>query len=263
MYRVVGLIPAYNAEKTIERVIRRIPPNTLDALIVLNDGSCDRTPVILKEIVSSQRKLGSIPAIHLVHHEKNQGYTAAQKRLYAEALKVGAKHCVIFHADEAHAPEEIPSLLKPLENPEIDIVYGSRILGIQRDFRIIPGFHTLWRASRGPMPAYKYVANRILTHLMNRCVGSRYSTFHCGFRACKTNILEKMNLDGFKSTTLFDTEFLVVAHRLNLKVCEIPVSTYYSPDAGSSVNLIKYGLENLKYMADLLRKKRPNAKMSS
>lgn len=233
----VALIPAYNAGKTIEKVIRRIPEGAVDEVIVLNDGSRDDTLSVLRRISN----------IAVLSHEKNRGYGSAQVTLYQAALEREADHIVILHSDGGHDPEEIPKMLAPLREG-YDVVVGSRTRGIRMHAEPLLGSRFLGAAFNGPMPAYKFLGNVGLTFLINTAFGTGYYSFHSGYRACRGELLEKIPFEQFARNYLFDMEFLLECHRHGVSIKEVPVGTCYDKDAGSSASSIKYGLGVLRFV---------------
>ena len=240
--KTVALIPAYNASKTITGIVDRIPREFIDEIIVVDDGSIDDTYERLKEL----------EGITLIKHEENLGYGAAQLSLYKAALTVNADYTVILHADGGHYPEEIPVMLAPLMGQEpADVVVGSRTRGIMNGAKPLMRSKLLGAAFRGSMPAYKFIANIILTAFQNICYGTRYRSFHSGFRACRRDALLKIDLEKLTSWYLFDTQFLLEVHNNGLRIVEVPVGTFYDEDAGSSAPVLRYGVRivlfSLKY----------------
>jgi len=174
--RVVVVLPAYNAERTLERTCREIPRDVVDEMILVDDASHDRT-------VELARLLG-IPAI--VHRE-NRGYGANQKTCYQAALDRGADIVVMLHPDYQYPPKIIPAMVALLRSGMFDVVIGSRVL--------VRG------ALKGGMPLYKYIGNRVLTLVENLILGRKLSEYHTGFRAFTRRVLETLpileNSDGF------------------------------------------------------------------
>src|SRR3989338_4828933 len=164
--KTVALIPAYNAGKTIEQVVKRIPKDAINQIIIVNDGSKDNTADVLSNLKKEYKNL------KILIHEKNMGYGAAQKTLYKESLKTNADYIIILHADKQHYPEEIPSLITPLIEKKADVIMGSRTLMIKK------------LKDRQGMPLYKYIGSKFLTFLENIKFGTKLSTFHSGYRAC-------------------------------------------------------------------------------
>ncbi len=220
--KVIVVMPAYNAAKTLEKTYRDIPKKIVDHIILVDDVSHDKTVEVAK-------KLG----IKVVVHLQNKGYGGNQKTCYLEALKSGADIIVMLHPDYQYDSRLIPELIKPIEEKHADMVLGSRMLGEG--------------ALNGGMPLYKYIANRILTFIENLTFGKHYSELHTGFRAYSRTFLQKipflLNSDNF----VFDSEVIAQAEAFRFKITEIPVPTRYFNDA-SSVNFknsLIYGFSTL------------------
>lgn len=236
--KTVVLIPAYNAGKTITRVIERIPNNVADEIIVVNDGSVDDTQAVLERI----------PSVRIITHPENRGYGATQITLYAAALKSGADFIAIMHADGGHFPEELPLILAPLRDGSADVVAGSRTVGLLREAKPLCGSRTLGAMFRGAMPPHTFAANLALTWLANLAFRTNYNSFHCGFRAYTKEALARIPFATLTQGYLFDTASLMESHVLGLRISEVSISTHYDKDAGSNVNSIRYGLEILLFI---------------
>ena len=232
----VALIPAYNAERTLAEIVERIPRNLVDKIIIVDDGSRDGTYDLMRRL----------PGVEALRHPRNQGYGAAQSTLYAAALASGARYSVILHADGGHRPEEIPLMLGPALNGSADMVVGSRILGLLSTARALAGSVALGAIVRSPMPPHRVAGHLALTRLQNVCYGTRYHAFHDGFRVCTREVLTRVPFDRLTRTYQYDTEFLLAAHELGLRVSEVPVSSHYDARAGSSVPVMRYGLQVVK-----------------
>lgn len=243
--KTIVLIPAYNASKTIRRVIEQIPREIVQEVIVVDDGSNDNTYEILK----------SIPHITVLKHETNKGYGSAQITLYKAALEQPHDYTVILHADGGHTPSEIPLFLAPLMDGKAEVVVGSRTKGILEQASPLIGSRFLGATLNGAMPAYKFLSNVSLTSFQNLLLGTHYHSFHDGFRGCTRQVLEEINWNLFSNWYLFDMEFLVYAHRLAKKIVEIPVSSFYDPNAGSNVPNIRYGLRVVGFTLKQLTKR--------
>ena len=216
-------MPAYNAEQTLERTYADVPKTHVDDIIMVDDGSRDRT-------VEIARRLG----IHVVVHPKNRGYGGNQKTCYRTALERGADVVVMVHPDHQYDPTVIPHLLEALADGRYDAAFGSRMLG--------------GRPIQGGMPKWKYVSNRFLTMLENRAFGLHLSEYHTGFRAYSRDLLEsipyRLNSDDF----VFDQELVAQAVACRMRVGEIAVPTRYFEEA-SSVGFrrsVVYGLSTVK-----------------
>jgi len=216
---VVVVLPAYNAERTLERTCAEMPRDVVDEVILVDDASHDRT-------VDVARLLG-IPTII---HPENRGYGANQKTCYQAALDRGAGIVVMLHPDYQYPPKIIPAMVALLRSGMFDVVLGSRVL--------VRG------ALKGGMPLYKYVANRFLTLAENLIVGRKLSEYHTGFRAFSRQVLETLpileNSDGF----VFDNEILCQAIHFGFSIGEVSSPCHYFAEASSIgfVSSCRYGL---------------------
>ena len=217
--KVVVVLPAYNAEKTLERTLADVPPGIVDEFLLVDDASGDGT-------IATAASLG-LP--HIVH-PRNRGYGGNQKTCYTEALRRGADIVVMLHPDYQYTPRLIGAMAWLVASGEFDVVLGSRILGSG--------------AIRGGMPRYKYVANRFLTAVENILLGSKLSEFHTGFRAFSRRVLETLPLEENSDDFVFDNQMLAQAVFFDFKIGEITCPTRYFADA-SSINFrrsVRYGL---------------------
>jgi glycosyltransferase involved in cell wall biosynthesis len=216
--KLIVIMPAYNAEKTLRQTYDELPHEYIDDIILVDDASSDRTKNI-------SQKLG----IKTVVHEKNLGYGANQKTCYREALKHGADIIIMLHPDYQYSPRLVTAMASMIVSGHYDIVLGSRILG--------------GNALKGGMPLYKYIANRFLTFIENLILGVKLSEYHTGYRAFKREVLETLPLEENSNDFVFDNEILAQAVYFGFKIGEISCPTKYFEDA-SSVNFIrsvKYG----------------------
>lgn len=221
--KTVVVMPAYNAEKTLEKTVSEIPVNVVDEIILVDDGSKDRTVEIAKQL-----------GIKVVVHSENKGYGGNQKTCYKLALESGADYIIMVHPDYQYDARVIPYALGFVKLGICDIVLGNRI-------------RTRKEALSCGMPLYKYIANRFLTIIENFITGQNLGEWHSGFRIYRREVLETVpyekNSDGF----IFDTEFLVQAVVFGFKIGDIPIPVRYFKEA-SSINLkesIKYGILSL------------------
>jgi len=221
--KVVIVMPAYNAAKTLEDTFRAIPPGYYDEVVVVDDFSRDDT-------VAQAQRLN----LKAIRHPHNVGYGGNQKTCYMEALRDGATIVVMLHPDGQYDPAIIPEMIEPIREGRADLVLGSRMM--------IPG-----GAARGGMPLWKRIANRFLTSCENVAMGRTFSECHTGYRAYSRRFLETVpflrNSNGF----VFDTEVIFQAVHFGLPVVEVPISTRYFEDA-SSVGFkagVVYGLGTL------------------
>jgi len=231
--KVVIVMPAYNAETTLEATVRDIPEDCVDEIILTDDASTDGT-------VALARKLG----ITVIEHRKNRGYGANQKTCYEAALERGADAVVMIHPDYQYDPRVIPCALGLLAAGICDIILGSRI-------------RTRRETLQGGMPVYKYLSNRFLTLVENLVLGQNLGDFHSGFRAYTREVLEtrawRHNSDDF----VFDTEFLAQAVHAGFRIGDIPIPTRYFSEA-SSINFVrsaKYGFQTLGVMLKFVLQK--------
>jgi glycosyltransferase involved in cell wall biosynthesis len=221
--KIVVIMPAYNAEKTLEKTYREIPLEFVDDVILVDDASQDRTPEVA-------RKMG----IRTIIHETNLGYGANQKTCYRAALELGADIIVMVHPDYQYTPKLIPALASMIAYGEFDAVLGSRILGVG--------------ALRGGMPLYKYISNRFLTLFENLLLNHKLSEYHTGYRAFSREVLEKLPLEKNSNDFVFDNQMLAQLIWFGYRIGEVSCPTKYFPEA-SSINFQRsfmYGLGVLK-----------------
>jgi len=230
--RIVVVLPAYNAAKTLQKTYEDIPKDFVSNIILVDDVSQDQT-------VDVARSLGLSVVIHI----QNRGYGGNQKTCYLEALKLGADIVVMLHPDHQYDSRLIPQLVGPIVEGRADMVTGSRILN--------------GMALQGGMPLWKFAANRALTLAVNLVYGTRLTDAHTGFRAFSRSLLTKvpflLNSDDF----VFDSQMIAQAVRFGFTIEEIPVQARYFPEA-SSVNFrvsTIYGLKTLGVMLAFLLQK--------
>ena len=217
--RVLVVLPAYNAEKTLERTLAEVPPGVVDDFLLVDDASVDGTVV----------RAASLGLPYLVH-PRNRGYGGNQKTCYTEALRKGADIVIMLHPDYQYTPKLIGAMAWLVASGEFDIVLGSRILGTG--------------ATKGGMPRYKYVANRFLTAAENILLGSKLSEFHTGYRAFSRSVLETLPLDENSDDFVFDNQMLAQALFFGFTIGEISCPTRYTAES-SSINFrrsVTYGL---------------------
>ncbi len=217
--KVIVVLPAYRAEKTLERTFAEIPQDVVDEVLLVDDASNDGT-------VKLARKLG----IQTFVHDHNLGYGANQKTCYQEALRAGGDIVVMLHPDYQYDPRLIPAMAGMIASEIYDVVLASRILSGE--------------SLKGGMPLYKYLANRMLTSFENLMLGSHLSEFHTGYRAFSRHVLESLPLLANSNDFVFDNQILAQAVHQGLNIGEISCPTKYFPEA-SSINFYRscqYGL---------------------
>jgi len=222
-FRVVAVMPAYNAERTLERTLDDLPKGVVDEIILVDDSSRDHTAELA-------RKLG----LTVVVHDMNRGYGGNQKTCYTEALKSGADFVVMIHPDYQYDSRVVGAAVEFLRLGICDVVLGSRI-------------RTRREALAGGMPAWKYFANRLLTFTENLALGQNLGDFHSGFRAYRREVLETIPWEKNTDDFAFDSQFLAQAVYFRFKLGDIPVPVRYFDEA-SSINFrrcVKYGLTTL------------------
>lgn len=217
--KILVVLPAYNAEKTLERTYNEIPGDIVDEVLLVDDYSADNT-------VSKAKELG----IKTFLHDRNYGYGRNQKTCYNEALKHKADIIVMVHPDYQYTPRLITAMASMIAFDVYDVVLGSRIIG--------------GGALKGGMPAYKYIANRFLTAIENILLGSKLSEFHTGYRAFARGVLEYLPYQNNSDNFVFDNEMLAQIIYFGYRVGEVSCPTKYFKEA-SSINLkdsLVYGI---------------------
>ena len=217
--RIVVVMPAYNAEKTLRKTFEEIPREYVDDIILVDDNSTDRTVKIARQL-----------NIKAFVHRENRGYGANQKTCYTEALRLGADVVVMIHPDYQYTPKLIVAMASLIAIGQYDVVLGSRILSEG--------------ALKGGMPFYKYIANRVLTVIQNMLLRRKLSEYHTGYRAFSRRVLETLPLNENSDDFIFDNQMLSQISFFNFSIGEISCPAKYFEDA-SSLNFkrsIIYGL---------------------
>ncbi|NOZ34814.1 MAG: glycosyltransferase family 2 protein [Chlorobi bacterium] len=218
--KIIVVLPAYNAEKTLEQTYNEIPFEIVDNVILTDDLSNDDT-------VSEAERIG---IKHIIKHDKNKGYGANQKSCYNKALELGADIVVMLHPDYQYTPKLIHSLTYLIANDVYPVAVGSRILGKG--------------ALKGGMPWYKYIANRFLTLFQNILMNQKLSEYHTGYRAFSKEVLENINYNINSDDFIFDNQMLAQIFFKGFEIAEVTCPTKYFEEA-SSINLsrsMKYGI---------------------
>jgi glycosyltransferase involved in cell wall biosynthesis len=218
--KIVVVLPAYNAARTLERTYKEIPFDIVDDVVLVDDNSRDDT-------VAVGQQLG---IKHIIKHDKNTGYGGNQKSCYNKALEIGADIVVMLHPDYQYTPMLIPSMVHLIAQDLYPVVLGSRILGKG--------------SLKGGMPMYKYLFNRFLTATENILLQQKLSEYHTGYRAFSANVLRNINYMANNDDFVFDNEMLAQIFMAGYDIAEVTCPTKYFDEA-SSINFsrsVKYGL---------------------
>lgn len=222
--KVVVVMPAYNAELTLEKTYNEIPHDIVDEVILVDDFSKDNTTELAKRIGIN----------HVIRHDKNKGYGGNQKTCYNKALEIGADIVIMVHPDYQYTPKLIPAMASIIASDLYPAVLASRILGKG--------------ALKGGMPIYKYIANRFLTLSQNLLINQKLSEYHTGYRAFSREVLEGISYNGNSDDFIFDNQMLSQVFYAGFEIAEVTCPTKYFEEA-SSINLKRssiYGLGVLK-----------------
>jgi glycosyltransferase involved in cell wall biosynthesis len=216
--RLVVVMPAYNAEMTVERTFRDIPEGFVDDIVLVDDASRDQT-------AAAAQRLG----FHVLVHPKNRGYGGNQKTCYREALWLNADVIVMLHPDYQYSPKLVVAMASMIATGQYDVILASRILASS--------------PMKGGMPIYKYIMNRLLTLFQNILMRAKISEYHTGYRAFSREVLEKLPLEENSDDFVFDNEMLAQAHYFGFRIGELSCPARYEPES-SSISLkrsVKYG----------------------
>jgi glycosyltransferase involved in cell wall biosynthesis len=222
-HKVIAVMPAYNAESTLAATVADIPVGSVDEVILVDDGSKDRTVQVAREM-----------GLTVIEHPENRGYGGNQKTCYRTALEHGADIVVMIHPDYQYDSRVIPHAVGIIELGICDVVLGSRVRSREE-------------ALAGGMPKYKYFSNRFLTAFENLMLGQNLGDFHSGFRVYRREVLERIPFERNSDDFVFDTQFLVQAVRFGFRLGDIPVPVRYFAEA-SSIDFkrsVKYGFSTL------------------
>lgn len=218
--KIVVVMPAYNAVKTLEKTYKELPFDLVDEVILVDDFSSDTTSAHAKELGIK----------HVIRHDKNMGYGANQKTCYKKALELDADVIIMLHPDYQYEPKLVTAIGSLVAEGVFDCVLGSRILGVG--------------ALKGGMPVYKYIANRFLTAYQNLLIPYKLSEYHTGYRAFSKDILQSLPLEENSNDFIFDNQMLIQIIGKGFTIGEVTCPTRYMDDS-SSINLlrsIKYGI---------------------
>ncbi len=224
--KVVVVMPAYNAAKTLKITYDDLPRGEGGEVFLVDDASRDETVKVAKEL-----------GLNVYVHGRNYGYGGNQKTCYTEALKAGATIVVMVHPDYQYDPRLLPEMIKPIEDGRADVVFGSRMLGVS--------------AYKQGMPWWKYLANKFLTGAENRAFRLKLSEFHTGYRAYRRDVLEAIDFRANSDKFIFDQEIVAQIVAGNFRITEIAVPVRYFPEASSAsfIDSTIYGLSILWLLA--------------
>lgn len=225
--KVIAVMPAYNAAKTLKKTVLDIPKDTVDTIILVDDKSSDETVHIAKQL-----------GLKVITHPQNRGYGGNQKTCYTLALSEGADVVVMIHPDYQYDSTLTADMVRPIIEGKVDIMLGSRI-------------RTRAEALAGGMPKYKYLGNRFLTFVENTILGQNLSEYHTGFRAFSRRALEKVPFHTYSDDFVFDSQILFGCIANNERIGEIPVPVRYFQEA-SSINFWRSCIYGLSILRDLL-----------
>ncbi len=218
--KIVVVLPAYNAARTLEKTITEIPMDIVDELVLVDDNSTDNS-------IEVATRLG---VNHIIRHSENRGYGGNQKSCYKKALELDADIIIMLHPDYQYTPKLLHAMISVIGNDLYKVVFGSRILGKG--------------ALKGGMPFYKYLANRMLTFFQNALMNQKLSEYHTGYRAYHKDVLKSINYHQNSDDFIFDNEMVAQIFYKGFEIAEITCPTKYNAEA-SSINLnrsITYGL---------------------
>ena len=230
--KLVVVMPAYNAAKTLRQTVELLPMDVVDEIILVDDASTDNT-------VEVARSLG---ILQVLVHDENLGYGGNQKTCYARAVELGAEIVIMVHPDYQYTPKLVRAMASLIADGVFDCVLGSRILGVG--------------ALAGGMPLYKYIANRLLTFFQNLMVNYKLAEYHTGYRAFSRQLLMTLPLSENSDDFIFDNQMLLQVISHGFSVGEITCPTRYASDASSigGIKAIRYGLgvvfESIVYRLD-------------
>lgn len=237
MNKITVVIPAYNSEKTLGDVYKKIPKDLVDEVIIVDDGSKDHT-------VAEIKRLGLKPIIH----KKNLGYGANQKTLYTHALKTGAKYIIMLHPDGQYDPKDLPKFIDALRDGKGDLILGSRFLS----------------SGINQTPGYKSISLKLIALLFNLVLGLSLSEVNTGYRGYTARLLKTIPFLKNGNGYIFDPQLIIQSVYFGFKIAEVPVSKKYNKEAISPnfSKSMQHGLENIQllieYILHRLRLKKAN-----
>lgn len=224
--KVIVAIPAYNSEKTLKDVYMKIPKYLVDEIIIVDDGSKDKTVEVIK-------RLGLIPIIH----KQNMGYGANQKTLYTKALSLGAEYIIMLHPDGQYDPKDLPKFINALKKGKGDLILGGRFL-----------------SGHDETPGYKSISLKVLAFLFNFVLGLNLSEVNTGYRGYTANLLRAIPFLKNGNGYIFDPQLIIQTVNFGFKISEVPVSKKYTKEAISPnfYKSIKHGMENIQLLLEYI-----------
>ena len=207
-HKITVVMPAYNAARTLQKTLAEVDRNVVDDILLVDDASCDDTCEVAQRL-----------GLRVIRHATNRGYGGNQKTCYAEALRTGADVVVMLHPDYQYTPKLLVAMAALVAVDQFDVVLASRILS--------------GGALKGGMPAYKYVANRLLTAAQNLVTGAKLSEYHTGYRAFSRKVLESLPLEENSDDFVFDSQMLSQCIYAGFRIGEVSCPTRYEPESSS------------------------------
>jgi glycosyltransferase involved in cell wall biosynthesis len=227
-HRVIAVLPAYNAERTLAATLADFPPGCVDEILLVDDGSTDNTVAVAREM-----------GLTVIAHPENRGYGGNQKTCYKYALDHGADVVVMIHPDYQYDARVIPHAVGLIELGICDVLLGSRVRSRQE-------------ALKCGMPWWKYFSNRFLTFIENVALGQNLGDFHSGFRVYRRTVLETIPFERNSDDFVFDTQFLAQAVHFGFRLADLPVPVRYFDEA-SSINFRRSTIYGLRTLATMTR----------
>ena len=230
--KVLIFIPAYNVEKQILRVLKKIPLEKLNnhfiRILIIEDNSKDKTRQVVEDYL---KEVKNNNLIELIKNEDNHGYGGVQKIAFKYALKNNFDYVIMLHGDDQYEPEKIPEFITNLLNSDSDAVFGSRFINPKEPLK-------------NGMPFNRYIGNRAVTFIQNLIVGTKMTEFHSGYRSYKIDVIKKINFEKNSNDFYFDSEIIVQMIKSKFIIKEIPIATRYA-DEISNLKPISYGINVL------------------
>ena len=230
--KILIFVPAYNVEKQILRVLKKIPfeklSNCFLRILIIEDNSKDNTRQVIDDYL---KLIKNSELFHVIKNEKNNGYGGVQKIAFNHAIKNNFDYVIMLHGDAQYEPEKLPEFVSNLLDTDVDAIFGSRFINPKEPLK-------------NGMPINRYFGNRAVTFIQNLIVGTKMTEFHSGYRSFKINVLKKINFQKYSNDFYFDSEIIVQMAKKKFLIKEIPIATIYG-DEVSNLKPIKYGINVL------------------